>query len=270
VTFVGLSRRQFCALSAAGLVLGAAQRSRAIGESSLFRIGQLELGQGWNPRPSALSRLSREIDKRTSISVNLTPKVVKLSDESLHETPFLCLLGDREFPIPKSEELARLRRFLSFGGFLLIDSAEGRTGGAFDLSVRQLIESLFPPPAKGLQIVPKKHVLYKSFYLLEQPAGRLTLSSTLEGVMRDNRLLVAYSKNDMGGAFSRDDFGNWEFQCSPGGERQRELAFRMGVNLIMYALCLDYKSDQVHVDFIMRRRRWRPDDGAEIPAPDGD
>ena len=63
------------------------------------------------------------------------------------------------------------------------------------------------------------------------------------------------------------DFGNHDFMCEPGGERQRELAFRMGVNLVMYSLCLDYKTDQVHVPFIMRRRRWKPDDGATTPAP---
>ena len=40
----------------------------------------------------------------------------------------------------------------------------------------------------------------------------------------------------------------------------------MGVNLVMYALCLDYKSDQVHVPFIMKRRRWKPDDGAQQPT----
>jgi hypothetical protein len=34
----------------------------------------------------------------------------------------------------------------------------------------------------------------------------------------------------------------------------------------MYALCLDYKADQVHVPFIMKRRRWKPDDGASTPA----
>ena len=79
------------------------------------------------------------------------------------------------------------------------------------------------------------------------------------------QLSVAYIKNDMGGAWSRDDFGNWEFPCTPGGETQREYSFRMGINLIMYALCLDYKADQVHVDFIMKRRPWRPNDGAEIP-----
>ena len=84
-------------------------------------------------------------------------------------------------------------------------------------------------------------------------------------MFRDDRAVIAYSQNDLGGAWQRDDMGNFEFVCEPGGERQREMAFRLGVNLVMYALCLDYKSDQVHVPFIMRRRRWRPNDGAEEP-----
>lgn len=260
-----LSRRGFLGLTLAGLGLLRARVAGAIGETSLLQLGQLELGKNWQPRPGALGRLVREVDKRTSISVNLSPRSVTLSDKNLHETPILYLSGDREFPMPSPDEVAKLRRFLTFGGFLIIDSAEGRSDGAFDGSVRQLIETLYPPPAEGLQIVSKKHVIYKSFYLLDKPAGRLTVSAALEGVVRDERLSVAYIKNDMGGAWSRDDFGNWEFPCTPGGETQREYSFRMGINLIMYALCLDYKADQVHVDFIMKRRRWRPNDGAEIP-----
>ncbi len=260
-----ISRRSFFGLALAGWALLRSRAAEAIGESSLLQLGQLELGQNWQPRPTALGRLVREVDKRTSIPVNLTPRSVKLSDKNLHETPILYLAGDREFPMPSPEDVAKLRRFLTFGGFLIIDSAEGRSDGAFDGSVRQLIETLYPPPSKGLQIVSKKHVIYKSFYLLDKPAGRLSVSAALEGVIRDERLSVAYIKNDMGGAWSRDDFGNWEFPCTPGGETQREYSFRMGINLIMYALCLDYKADQVHVDFIMKRRRWRPNDGAEIP-----
>ena len=267
---MALSRRTFLGLSLGSLATAVLslvhpRRARAIGPGSLLRLGQLELGQGWRPHANALRRLAREIDKRTSISVELNPATVKLSDKNLHETPLLYLAGDREFPLPSEVEIARLRRFLTFGGFLLIDSAEGRGDGAFDGSVQQLVETLYPPPSTGLQIVSKKHVVYKSFYLLDRPMGRLAISSALTGVVRDERLTIAYVKNDMGGAWARDDFGNWEFQCQPGGERQRELSFRMGINFIMYALCLDYKADQVHVDFIMRRRRWRPNDGAEIP-----
>lgn len=259
------SRRQFLALGAGAALALATRRAAAIGDGSLFRIGQLSLGAEGPSRPNALRRLLREVDKRTSIAVDLDPRPVSLSDRSLHETPFLYLTGDREFPIPPPAEIDRLRRFLTFGGFLLIDSAEGSADGAFDGSVRQLASALFPSSPSPLAIVPRDHVVYKSFYLVDRPVGRVAVSPVLEGVQRDDRLVLAYSRNDLGGAWARDDFGNWVYQCEPGGERQREMARRTGVNLVMYALCLDYKEDQVHVDFIMRRRRWRPDDGAETP-----
>lgn len=207
----------------------------------------------------------REVDKRTSIDVAPSIATVRLQDANLHEFPILYLAGDREFPMPSEREVAILRRYLTFGGFLIVDSAEGRLDGAFDGSVRQLVRTLFPSRNDDMQAIAKDHVVFKSFYLLEQPLGRVAISPVLEGVTRDDRLIVAYVKNDMGGAWARDDFGNWDAECEPGGERQRELSFRMGINLIMYALCLDYKADQVHVDFIMRKRRWKPNDGAEIP-----
>jgi hypothetical protein len=69
------------------------------------------------------------------------------------------------------------------------------------------------------------------------------------------RLAVLYSGNDMIGAFARDSLGTWEYEVVPGGELQREKSVRLGVNIAMYALCLDYKEDQVHIPFIMKRRR---------------
>jgi Domain of unknown function (DUF4159) len=258
-------------LAATGAALcGRSRRAAAIGDSERFRFGQLQLGQNWNPRPSALRRMAFQVDVRTSITVMLEPRVLSLrgAGAKLHETPFLYLAGDREFAMPSVADVEALRRFLTFGGFLLIDSAEGATGGAFDGSVRQLIETLYPPPAAGLQIVPHDHVVYGSFYKLDKPVGRVALSPTMEGVLRDGRMVVAYVQNDLGGAWSRDELGNYEFPCEPGGERQRELSFRLGVNLVMYALCLDYKSDQVHVEYLMRKRRFRPDDGAEEATPD--
>ncbi|HUJ60126.1 MAG TPA: DUF4159 domain-containing protein [Kofleriaceae bacterium] len=254
-----LTRRQWLGGAVAGAALIATRRARAIGPGSKFRFGQL-LGPG--PRPTALRRLSWEIDKRTSIDVDDEPAQVAATDGTLHETPFLYLAGDRAFDLPSTAGIEALRRFLTFGGFLLIDSAEGSIDGAFDSSVRKLIGAIFPPTgsAKGLEIVPADHVVYKSFYLLDKPLGRLAISPAMEGVTHDDRLVCAYVANDLGGAWARDDFGNYDFPCEPGGDKQRELAFRMGVNLVMYALCLDYKSDQVHVPFIMKRRRWKPDE----------
>jgi hypothetical protein len=263
-------------LLAGGMATALALAARdvfAIGPGSKFKFGQLQLGTGAGrndvgPRPGALRRLAREVDKRTSIDVQDEPVIVTPTSETLHETPFLYLAGERELELPSAAGIEALRRFLTFGGFLLIDSAEGSTDGAFDGSVRKLVSAIFPPvgATKSLEIVASDHVVYQSFYLLDRPLGRLAIAPAMEAVVRDGRIVAAYVANDLGGAWTRDDFGNYDFPCEPGGERQRELAFRMGVNLVVYALCLDYKADQVHVPFIMKRRRWKPDDGALIPG----
>jgi hypothetical protein len=257
---------------AAAVSAALVRRADAIGPGSKFRFGSLQLGGNRaGPRPTALRRLGWEVQKRTSIQVELDPAIVTPTSETLHETPFLYLAGDRELELPSQAGIESLRRFLTFGGFLLIDSAEGSTDGAFDSSVRKLLAAVLQKsPAAGdkvLEIVPNDHVVYKSFYLLDRPLGRLAISPVMEAVFRDGRIVAAYVPNDLGGAWARDDFGNHDFTCEPGGERQRELAYRMGINFVMYALCLDYKADQVHVPFIMKRRRWKPDDGARTPAP---
>jgi hypothetical protein len=258
-----MKRRTFMQALACGTAAAflTARRAFALGDHSKFTIAQLAVtGGNWDPRPTALRRLLWEVDKRTSVDTALESVQVKLEAEKLHQTPFLCLAGDRAFAMPSEKELSTLRRFLTFGGFLLIDSAEGRVGGDFDASVRRLVDELFPRPAKGLEALPTDHVVYKSFYLIEHAVGRLELQPQLEGLTHDGRAAIVYSQNDLLGAWARDNYGTWENECYPGGERQREMAFRVGVNLVMYALCLDYKTDQVHVPFIMKRRRWKLDD----------
>src|SRR5262245_45934483 len=134
-----MNRRRFLQFSAvAGAWLALPRRAWAIGDGSKLQIGQVQLGAGWRPRPSALRRLMWEVDKRTSIDVKIEPADVKLSDADLHKHPFLYLAGDREFGAPSEDEVTRLRHHLQFGGFLLTDAAEGRPSGAFDASVRAL------------------------------------------------------------------------------------------------------------------------------------
>jgi hypothetical protein len=256
------TRRTFLAgLAAAALW---PRRARAIGPGSQFRFGELGLGglpQANTPRASALARLGWEIDVRTSVDVPRSASVlpVALHSPKLFETPFLYLAADRRFAIPPARDLDSLRRFLSFGGFLVIDSAEGRAGGEVDASVRQLCSELFPP-ASALAPLSEDHVIYKSFYLLAGAPGRVAVSKDLEAVTHDGRAVIVYNQNDMAGAWAKDEFGNYAYPCYPGGERQRELTFRMGINLVLYALCLDYKTDQVHVPFILKRRKWKVDE----------
>jgi hypothetical protein len=249
---VKLSRRQLLAAAAA---LGLApRRALAIGDRSLFRFARAALPGLPDPRPTALGRLAWEVVRRTSVQTASDPIELRLSDPNLFRYPFLVLSGDRGFALPPEPDVARLRRYITYGGFLLIDSSEGRAGGGFDESVRRLLAQTLPGelPIR----IPDAHVLWKSFYVLHGAAGRIVAAPYLEGVERDRRLAVVYTQNDLGGAWARDGFGHWEHEVVPGGEEQREDAFRLGVNLVMYALCLDYKTEQAHIDYILRTRRY--------------
>ena len=205
-------------------------RARAFGEASRLVFAQIRHGGRWDPRPDGLPRLAWEVAKRTSIETSPIVRALSAADPELFRYPFAVLSSDVVLPPMADAEVSALRRYLSYGGFLLVDDA-------------------------SLVRVPREHVLYKSFYLLDGPTGRSVTRADVEGIDVGGRLAVLYSPNDLVGAFARDSLGSWELEVVPGGEGQREKAIRLGVNLSMYALCLDYKEDQVHIPFIMKRRR---------------
>lgn len=245
-----LNRRQILggALAAAGspLLLGAA------GPSDL-RVGQLKTRGTWNTRPNAMRRLLWEVTQRTSIEVDLEVGVVEPEAKALFKYPFLYWSGSGTQPALTDAEVKLLRRHLTYGGTLLIDSADADPGGAFDSAVRRDLERILP--RAELERIPPDHVIYKSFYLVETQSGRTIRLPYTEGIKLEDRYAVVYSQNDLAGAWARDAFGRWEYEVTPGGERQREMAFRTGINILMYALCLDYKDDLVHAPFILKRRR---------------
>jgi Domain of unknown function (DUF4159) len=243
------SRRTLLGLGAAL----AARRVLAFGDASRVSFAQIRHAGRWDPRPDGLSRLAWEISKRTSIETSPVVKSIGLADPDLFRYPFSVFSSDQAVPAPADSEIAELRRYLSYGGFLLLDDASAVRGSGFEQSARQIVSRIVP--GGQLARVPRDHVLYKSFYLLDGPAGRVASSPDLEGLELGGRLAVLYSGNDLVGALARDSLGTWEFEVTPGGELQREKAIRLGVNVAMYALCLDYKEDQVHIPFIMKRRR---------------
>jgi Domain of unknown function (DUF4159) len=249
------SRRRF--LSRA-LQLGAAaallpKAAGAFGDASRLTFAQIQHSGRWDPRPDGLGRLAWEVSKRTSIETSPATHALAATDPELFRHPMAVISSDAAVPPLGDAETAALRRYLSYGGFLLLDDAGGVKGGAFEASARQLVARLLP--GAQLQKVPRDHVVYKSFYLLDGPSGRVSASPDLEAVELGGRIAVLYSANDLVGAFARDSLGTWELEVVPGGEAQRERAIRLGVNIAMYAMCLDYKEDQVHIPFIMKRRR---------------
>ena len=224
----------------------------AAGASDL-QVVQLQTGGNWNSRPYGMPRLLWETTQRTSIEVKLEVMAMQADAENLFRYPFLYWTGAGGFPELSEEQVKRLRRYVRYGGTILVDNSDAEPSGAFDLSIRRAFERILPE--QSFVRLDPKHVVYKSFYLVDQQAGRTLRVPYLENIEIDNRAAVIYSQNDMAGAWSRDPFGRWEFQVTPGGQRQREMAFRLGINIIMYALCLDYKADLVHTPFILKRRR---------------
>src|SRR3954462_8653326 len=158
-----VSRRTLLALP----LLLAARRAFAFGEQARFMFAQVRHGGRWDPRPDGLSRLSWEISKRTSIETSPAGKPLGLSDPELFRYPFAVLSSDLGVPAPADNEIAELRRYLSYGGVLMLDDASATRGGAFEQSARQIVARI----VAGAQLsrIPRDHVLYKSFYLLDGP-----------------------------------------------------------------------------------------------------
>ena len=226
---------------------------RAFGEDSKLEILTLEYPGGmWDGRLDGLRRLSWEMMKRTSIEMKLTQRSATPAEDRIFDAPLLYMWGNAAFDPWPEEWHYRLQRHLTYGGTLLIDSDASR-GPGFDESIRREMAKVLP--AGGFKRLDPEHTLYKSFYLLREQGGRIAEKPYMEGIDIDDRSAVIYSQNDLGGAWARDAMGNWLYDITPGGERQRETAFRIGVNAVMYAACVNYKSDQVHIPFILKRRR---------------
>lgn len=227
--------------------------ARAFGDSSRFIPAVAQHGGTWDVRASGLRRLAWELQRRTSVEVLLEARATALDASTLFEQPFLYFSSDRPLPPLTAAQVEALRRYLTFGGFIFADANDGSMGSGFDASFRREMARVLPQTQP--KPLPANHVVFRSFFLLDTAPGRLLTSAQLDAWTIGKRAAVIYSQNDVMGALARDESGTFEFEVTPGGERQREYATRLAMNIAMYALCLDYKDDGVHIFEIMRRRR---------------
>lgn len=223
------------------------------GESSKMGVAQINLGSGTLIRPEAWTRLLYEVQLTTSIET--ASSVVSLSPESpeLFSHPFSVLVGNGRLPELSEEAVKKLRDYLTYGGFLFIDDSSGLERSPFDDSVRELLTRLFP--TQPLVPLPSDHSLYRSFFLIDQPMGRVATSRWLEGITLGETTRVIVCRNDLSGALARSPDGRNLYPVTPGGERQRREALKLGINLMMYALTSNYKKDQAHVRQLMLEGR---------------
>lgn len=205
---------------------------------------------------AGLEGLVLTLNLRTAIEA-APPIGVDLEFDELAFFPLLYWPITARPPSLSAETVSRIGRFLDGGGTILFDTRNqgGSSGlGPSGRALRNLARRLGVPQ---LIPVPADHVLTKSFYLLQDfpgrwAGGRVWIEIPGENI-NDGVARIIVGSNDWASAWAMDRSGQPMFPVVPGGERQREMALRFGVNLMMYTLTGNYKSDQVHVPAILER-----------------
>ena len=204
---------------------------------------------------TGLIGLSDALRRRTSVEAG-EPMAVDVEVDELAFFPLLYWpMTTGQQPLTDTA-LIKLNDFLRHGGTILFDTRDRGVGGNGEgtEALRRLVGGLDLPP---LTPIPPDHVLTKAFYLLQEFPGRWT-GGTLWVQQPDARINdgvspIVVGGNDWAAAWSIDSVGQTQYAMVPGGNRQREMAYRFGINLVMYALTGNYKADQVHVPAILER-----------------
>ncbi len=219
---------------------------------------------------AGLAGLTRVLANRTALEPG-DPIGVDPAKDELAFFPLLYWPVVASAPMPSPATMARIDAYMRQGGSVLFDTRDQldrATANAFSGTpaaerLRAMLSGLDIPP---LEPVPADHVLTKTFYLLNEFPGRYTggalwVQSTDPSEARADRPVQAgdgvspilITENDFAGAWAIDDTGRYLFPTVPNDQRQREFAYRAGINIVMYTLTGNYKSDQVHVPALLER-----------------
>lgn len=218
---------------------------------------------------AGLVGLTRYVTSRTALEP-AEPIGLDLSSDELAFYPLVYwpISVDAELPDPAT--MARVDAFMRQGGSILFDTRDqfgGTLGGTANSPearmLQAILSSLDIPP---LEPVPPDHVLTKAFYLLNEFPGRYTGGDLwVEAIVDeesnpdrparagDGVSSIIITSNDMAGAWAVDGSLRPLFPTVPPDPLQREMSFRAGVNLVMYAMTGNYKADQVHVPALLER-----------------
>lgn len=245
-----MNRRQLLA-GAAAMLPGTAW---ALGDASKVDVCEIVLPSGTVSRPTAWERMLYTIQRVSSVEVAQRVVQVAPEDPELFEHPFAVICGDGELPELTETQVQQLARYISYGGFLFIDDTSGqKDSGPFDISVRRLLDRLFP--TRPLHPLDADHSLYRAFFFIHHPVGRVNTHRSLEGIQLGEIWPVVYCRNDLSGAMEVGTDGQPLRAVIPQGEAQRREAHKLSVNLMLYALTSNYKKDQAHVDELIREGR---------------
>lgn len=219
---------------------------------------------------AGLRGLSEVLTQRTSVEPG-EPIGINLDEDDLSLLTFLYWPITDSQTAPSAAAYARLNHYLRSGGLILFDTRDGDIAGLGGPDGSAALQALAAPlDIPPLAPIPADHVLTRTFYLLEDFPGRYQGNRVwaeappadavaTEGVpfrnLNDGVSPVIIGGNAWAEAWAIDKRGLPSFTVGASfeGERQREMAYRFGVNLMMYVLTGNYKSDQVHVPALLER-----------------
>jgi hypothetical protein len=234
--------------------------SFVIDATRALRLAYVKTGDDQVDRTSldGLSGLGVILGRRTSVETG-EPMGIDVEHDELIFFPLIYWPLTAAEPPLTAAAAARVNRYLKTGGTILFDTRDQGTGaapqdGAGGNRFAQILTGVALPP---LVQIPADHVLTKSFYLMQDFPGRW-IGGPLWVEPADDRVndgvsTVVVGSNDWAAAWALDAKGVPIYPVVPGGEQQREMAYRFGVNMVMYALTGNYKADQVHVPAILER-----------------
>ncbi|MCH9807062.1 MAG: DUF4159 domain-containing protein [Alphaproteobacteria bacterium] len=217
-----------------------------------------------------LAGLSRVLKLRTAV-IPGDPIAVDVINDEISFFPVLYWpIEQNARPLPE-KTLSKIDAYMKQGGMIIFDTRNQGSGmpsglptaGRAQTPLQAIIGKLDLP---RLEPVPEGHVLTKSFYLLRQFPGRWDggqlwveaggvpdRDGSREARRADGVTSILITSNDFASAWALDPRGRPLFPTVPGGEIQREMAFRTGINIVMHALTGNYKADQVHVPALLER-----------------
>lgn len=225
----------------------------ATGDSEVDRVSK-----------AGLAGLTQTLSERTALEPG-APMAVDPAKDELSFFPLIYWPVTERAAQLSPETLSRVDAYMKQGGTILFDTRDALTsgtGGPADGALKRLLDGLDVP---ALEKAPKEHVLTKAFYLLDEFPGRYAgsplwveaLPPADEGEDRPARAgdgvsPILITSADFAGAWAIGSDGMPLFPTSS-DERQREMAYRVGVNIVMYTLTGNYKADQVHVPALLER-----------------
>lgn len=219
---------------------------------------------------AGLTGLSEFLADRTALEPG-PPVGLDIEKDALAFYPLIYWPVDASAPMPSQRAIARLDAYMQQGGTVLFDTRDEelsnvgfeRSATANSERLKQILGDLNIPP---LEPVPPDHVLTKSFYLMNDFPGRydgspLWVEASLDTERRADRPVrsgdgvtpIMITANDFAGAWAVDRNGAPLLPTVPADPTQRLHAFRAGVNIMMYMLTGNYKSDQVHIPALLER-----------------